>query len=151
MVKFYRHLSVLALGFVAIGGGLFVFCRTAFAAAPLPPDPQSSSIGVQGVLGSSPPTQGATITIPSSGQVFTSNPISVSGLCPTNLLVKLFTNNVFVGSVLCTSGSYSIKIDLFSGRNDLVTRVYDALDQAGPDSNTVTVTFNSPQLAGGGR
>jgi hypothetical protein len=31
---------------------------------------------------------------------------------------------------------------LFSGLNELVARVYDDLDQAGPDSNLVRVTFN---------
>jgi hypothetical protein len=47
---------------------------------------------------------------------------------------------------VCSGGTYSLEIDLFSGRNDLVARVYDALDQAGPDSNTVTITFNDAQF-----
>jgi hypothetical protein len=63
------------------------------------------------------------------------------------LLVKVFANNVFVGSVVCAGGSYSLQADLFSGQNDLVARVYDALDQAGPDSNSVNVTFNDAQFA----
>ncbi|NND00528.1 MAG: hypothetical protein HKN85_10135 [Gammaproteobacteria bacterium] len=43
----------------------------------------------------------------------------------------------------CTpGGTFEIEVDLFSGRNDLVARVFDALDQPGPDSNTVRVTFN---------
>jgi hypothetical protein len=70
----------------------------------------------------------------------------VAGLCKTGLLIKVFSNNVFVGSVTCTNGSYSLKVDLFSGRNDLVARVYDALDQQGPDSNVVSVTFNDAQF-----
>jgi hypothetical protein len=61
-------------------------------------------------------------------------------------LVKLFSNNIFVGSVDCSNGSFAVQIDLFSGQNDLVARVYDALDQAGPDSNTVTVTFQDAQF-----
>ena len=116
------------------------------AASPFPPEQASGSIGLQGTISTAPPTRGATITTPSNGAVFTSLPITVTGLCPTGLLVKLFSNNVFVGSVDCTNGSYSIQIDLFSGQNDLVARVYDALDQAGPDSNTVTVTFNDAQF-----
>ncbi len=59
----------------------------------------------------------------------------MSGICPGDLLVKIFKNNVFAGSVQCKNGSYSIVIDLFSGQNELVARVYDALDQPGPDSN----------------
>jgi hypothetical protein len=54
----------------------------------------------------------------------------------------MFKNNVFAGSVQCANGSYSIQIDLFSGANELVARVYDDLDQAGPDSNIVNVSFN---------
>ncbi len=110
-------------------------------------NPQSGSVGLEGSVPGNPPTQAATIGVPSNGQVFTSIPITVSGLCKSDLLVKVFSNNVFVGSVMCVNGSYSLKIDLFSGRNDLVARVYDALDQAGPDSNVVTVTFNDAQFA----
>lgn len=124
--------------------------NVAEAAAPPPNNPQSGSTGITGSIGSAPPTRGATITTPTNGQTFTNLPIRVSGLCPSGLLVKIFDNNVFMGSVMCVNGSYSIQIDLFSGRNDLVARVYDALDQAGPDSNIVTVTFNDSQFNPGG-
>lgn len=110
-------------------------------------NPQSGSIGLEGTVPSAPPTEAATIAVPSNGQVFTSTPITVSGLCKTGLLVKVFSNNVFVGSANCTNGSYSLKVDLFSGTNALVARVFDNLDQQGPDSNTVTVTFNDGQFA----
>jgi hypothetical protein len=73
-------------------------------------------------------------------------PIQVSGLCTKGLLVKVFANNVFVGSAQCDNGSYSLFVDLFSGRNDLVARVFDTLDQGGPDSNVVSVTFNDTQF-----
>ncbi len=62
-------------------------------------------------------------------------------------MVKLLSNNIFVGSVKCSGGSYSLQIDLFSGANDLVARVFDDLDQAGPDSNIVRVTFNDAQFS----
>jgi hypothetical protein len=58
------------------------------------------------------------------------------------LLVKLYKNNVFSGSDLCRGGSFSITIDLFSGTNELVARHVDDLDQQGPESNKVTITFN---------
>lgn len=109
-------------------------------------NPQSGSVGIQGKIPSAPPKIGATITTPTNGQVFARTPITVNGICPNGLLVKLFANNVFVGSVMCTGGSYSIQVDLFSGRNDLVARVFDAFDQPGPDSNVVTVTFNDAQF-----
>lgn len=110
-------------------------------------NPQSGAVGLEGTISTAAPTRGATITTPSNGATFSSTPITVAGLCPTDTLVKIFDNNVFVGSTLCINGSYSLQIDLFGGSNQLVARVYDALDQAGPDSNTVTVIFNDAQFA----
>lgn len=109
-------------------------------------NPQSNSSGLTGSVGSKPPSRGPTITTPTAGQTFTNVPVTVSGLCTSGLLVKIFDNNVFMGSAVCTSGSYSIQIDLFSGENDLVARQYDALDQASPDSNIVRVRFNDSQF-----
>lgn len=109
-------------------------------------NPQAGSIGLEGTISTAPPSRGATITTPGNGASFSSTPITVAGLCPSGTLVKLFDNNVFVGSVVCGGSSFSLQIDLFSGSNQLVARVYDALDQAGPDSNTVTVTFNDAQF-----
>jgi hypothetical protein len=102
---------------------------------------ETGSVGLEGRINSAPPTQGATISFPRDGSTINDVPVTVTGICPNGLLVKLFKNNVFAGAVQCTNGSFSIQIDLFSGRNELVARVYDDLDQAGPDSNTVVVTF----------
>jgi len=107
---------------------------------------ESGSIGVEGTISSPPPTQGATISLPTNGQSFTNIPVTVSGMCPNGLLVKVFKNNVFAGAVQCNNGSFSIVIDLFPGTNELVARVYDALDQPGPDSNTVTVNFAASRV-----
>lgn len=103
----------------------------------------SGSVGVEGTVPGSPPTTAATITFPKNGQVFTDSPITVTGICPKGVLVKLFKNNIFGGSAQCSSGNFSIVTDLFSGTNDLIARVYNDLDQAGPDSNIVSVTFNN--------
>ncbi len=120
-------------------------------ASNLPPIPSSEtsngSIGLVGTIPSPPPTQAATIATPVNGASFSSLPINVTGLCPKSLLIKIFSNNVFVGSALCSSGSYSVPIDLFSGQNDLVVKDYDSLEQSGPVSNTVTVTFSDALLA----
>lgn len=105
-------------------------------------NPTSGGIGMQGQISAPPPKQAPTISTPANGAVITSLPVTVRGVCSGDLLVKLFKNNVFSGSALCQNGSYSIIVDLFSGRNDLVARHYDSLDQAGPDSNTVSVTFD---------
>ena len=135
LLSWKRFLLVYAL--LALFG---VFVSSTIYAAPTDPV-QSSSVGLEGVVPASPPTVPATIAIPLNGQTFSSLPVKVSGLCTGDLLVKLYKNEVFAGSAQCNSGSYSISIDLFNGVNDLVARVYDALDQAGPDSNKVSVTF----------
>ena len=101
----------------------------------------SGSVGLEGRISAPPPTTPATISFPRDGAVIKDLPVTVTGICKDGLLVKLFKNNVFAGSGQCTNGSFSIKIDLFSGTNELVARVYDDLDQAGPDSNIVRVTF----------
>jgi hypothetical protein len=112
---------------------------------------QSGATGVSGTVPSPAPSQAATIDVPRNGQSFSNLPITVSGLCPNNTLVEIYKNNVFAGADNCRNGSYSLQIDLFDGRNDLVARVFDDLNQAGPDSNTVTVNFSSAVPVGGPR
>lgn len=102
---------------------------------------ESGSVGLEGKISAPPPTTPATISFPRDGAVISDLPVTVTGICSNGLLVKLFKNNVFAGSAQCKNGSFSIQIDLFSGRNELVARVYDDLDQAGPDSNIVAVNF----------
>ena len=151
-MKIYRHLP-LAIR-TAAACGLVVMALLAHAPAAQAvgsPDPnQSGSVGLEGKISSPPPTQAATISTPRNGQSFSTSPITVAGLCKTDLLVKIFSNNVFVGSAICKGGSYSLKVGLFSGKNDLVARVYDSLDQAGPDSRVVSVTFIDANFAQSG-
>jgi hypothetical protein len=142
--RYLTRLGLLLIGGVLVTAG--VVAPVVVSAADLPANPVDGAIGIEGKMPSAPPKRGATITTPTNGQVFTSIPVTVSGLCPTGLLVKIFSNNVFVGATICEGGSYTILVDLFSGRNDLVARVFDNLDQPGPDSNTVTVTFNDDQF-----
>lgn len=143
----YKILQRLTYSLV-LGLGL-VFGAVPQAAAVT--NPQQGTTGMQGTIPSPPPSTAATISTPTSGRTFTSTPIDISGLCTTDLLVKIFSNNIFIGSAQCQKGSYSIKADLFSGENTLVARVYDALDQTGPDSNAVTVTFQDNTLAAFGQ
>lgn len=146
MKRYLTIFSSLALCSVLICSLVLSGLSKTYAAAPPAENPQNGAIGVEGKIPSEPPKTGATIVTPRNGQVFTNIPITVSGLCPTGLLIKIFSNNVFVGSTVCEKGSYSILVDLFSGRNDLVARVFDNLDQPGPDSNVVTVTFDDSQF-----
>ena len=105
-------------------------------------NPSSGAVGIQGKISTSPPKTGASIYSPTNGQSISTQTVTVSGICPKGLLVKVFNNDVLAGSVTCDSGSYSVQISLFGGQNTLVARVYDALDQAGPDSNIVSVTLS---------
>lgn len=139
-------ISALLLTVVVLAQtGLGLFSKTSAATT------QSGSVGIEGTIPANPPTQAPTINIPSNGQSFSSLPINVGGLCKTGLLVEVFKNNVFAGSVICSGGSYSMQVDLFDGRNDLVARQYDELNQASPDSNVVTVTFNTGFVGSGPR
>jgi hypothetical protein len=112
---------------------------------------QTGSVGLQGVVPGPAPSQAATIDVPRSGQSFSSLPITVSGFCVNNTTVEIYKNNVFAGSTPCQSGSYRLQIDLFDGRNDLIAREFDDLNQPGPDSATVTVNFSNPAPALGPR
>lgn len=140
----------LSVGVAALVCSLALLVAPASAAAPPAENPQGGSAGIQGTVPTPAPKNAATITTPTNGSTFNNLPITVNGLCETGLLVKVFSNNVFVGSALCNNGSYSLQIDLFEGRNDLVARIFDALDQPGPDSNIVTVTYVNNQFAGSG-
>lgn len=112
---------------------------------------ESGSVGLEGRISAPPPSQAATISFPTNGTTSQQASITVTGTCQDGLLVKLFKNNVFAGAGQCVNGSFSIKIDLFSGLNELVARVYDDLDQAGPDSNKVNVTFPTAGFNTGSR
>jgi hypothetical protein len=135
---------VMAINLLISGGWLIIAGHVQDVSAQ---SQQSGSVGIEGRISSPPPSQGATISIPTNGQSFSTLPVTVSGLCPGDVLVKLFKNNVFAGSTQCTNGSFSLIIDLFNGSNELIARVYDALDQAGPDSNAVNVTYGTPSRA----
>jgi hypothetical protein len=134
-----RRLMGMLLAMVA-GMSLSMLLLTPVAALD---NPQSGATGLQGKISAPPPTTGATISTPRDGQSVSSSLVVVSGICPKGLLVKLFKNNVFAGSVDCTNGSFSMQVDIFNGQNQLIARVYDALDQPGPDSNTVNITYSN--------
>jgi hypothetical protein len=106
------------------------------------PASANGSIGIQGTISAPAPTATPIISLPSGGQSFSDLPITVSGICSTDLLVKLFKNGVFSGSTKCVNGSFTLLVDLFSGSNDLIAKQYDQLDQESPPSAKVTVTYN---------
>ncbi len=121
--------------------GITLTYATVFAADP---PPQASSIGLSGTMPGPAPTVAATITTPTNQQHFGTSPITVSGTCPANTLVEVYKNDIFAGSGTCSSsGSYSLQVDLLIGQNTLIARVYNALNQPGPDSNSVVVYYDA--------
>jgi hypothetical protein len=111
------------------------------------PTPEAGSYGLEATKTQPAPTTGATISIPSNGASYTTSPITVGGICPNGLLVEIYDNDVLVGAEDCTGGSFSLKVSLFNGQNVLTAEVYDDLNQSGPVSNIVTVTYSSPSFA----
>jgi hypothetical protein len=125
-----------------------LFGQSASALTPIDtPEPKPGSFGLEATKSQAPPTQGATITTPGNGASFNTSPITVNGICPTDLLVQVYNNSVMVGSVMCVNGSFSIQVSLFSGANELSAIVYDSLEQAGPVSNTVTVNYTNTNFS----
>lgn len=133
-------------------GGLALVLLMAFfpllvfsASAKTPYDgPEAGSVGLSGVVPGKPPTKAATIRTPLSGQRFAQSPVTVTGTCPQETLVEIFKNDIFAGSTACSDqGTYTLDVDLLIGENRLIARVYDALNQAGPDSNMVVIQYDA--------
>lgn len=144
-ISIKKTLYGVALGIL---GSLLVsayfVAQSAFAIERLPdPDPAPGSFGIEATKTQAPPTVPARISVPGSGASFTSSPITVSGTCQTDLLVQIYNNNVMVGAVMCVNNSFSLEVTLFVGTNELSAIVYDGLEQAGPASNLVTVTYSN--------
>lgn len=137
----HEHTSYLPLGFLLLLVGIGL---TAFTATAASPPPQAGSVGLTGIMPGKPPTTAAHITAPASGQHFSTSPVTFKGTCPSNTLVEIFKNDIFAGSVPCSnSGTFSLDVDLLIGKNTVVARVYDALNQKGPDSNSVIVYYDA--------
>lgn len=133
-----------------VGMCLLVLCAAAQPAGAinqLPiPNPKPGSYGLEATKKQAPPTQPATITTPGSGSSFSTSPITVSGLCPNDLLVQIYNNNVMVGSVICKGGSFTLQVSLFAGINELSAIVFDNLEQSGPVSNIVSVNYTDTRF-----
>lgn len=147
-LRSHEHTSYPLLAAVLLIVGFVLTTFTASAATPYD-GPESGSVGLTGTVAGKAPTEGATIKTPVSGQKFAKSPIVISGTCPNDTLVEIFKNDIFAGSTYCTSdNTFSLEVDLLIGSNKLTAKVFDALNQEGPASNTVTVTY-SPSLSSG--
>lgn len=132
----HHHTSYAGLMFVLILTAVFI---AAFSM------PSRADTAISSRVEGPPPTTGATITSPFNNQNFSSTPIQVSGHCPDNTYVQILRNNIVAGSVICPpSNNFSLLVDLTPGVNALKAQDYDFLDQPGPSTPTVTVSYTQP-------
>ena len=122
---------------VTLLGGLGLLLWTAQVRA-------ADEISVTAVVTGPPPAGPVAITSPKNGERFQAVPIQVRGSCSGNIFVRLYRNGALAGSTQCASSLWGLGLDLVGGRNDLVARAYDFLDQAGPESQMVSVYFDPP-------
>jgi hypothetical protein len=143
-IRPHEHTSYFVLGVIVLLVGIILVSFSVRTIAAGNPPPQSGSVGLTGSVPTTPPKIAATINASLNGQHFTTSPITVSGTCSPGVLVEIYKNNIFGGSTPCgAAGTYSISVDLLYGQNSLVAQVYDVLNQSGPQSNTVTVYYDS--------
>jgi hypothetical protein len=135
---------------------LLTLARPVAAINPLPtPPPIPGSIGLEATKPKPPPDTAATISTPGNGASYTTTPITVAGICPNDdggdLLIQVYDNDVMVGAVMCKNNSWSLQVSLFAGTNVLTAIDFDVLGQAGPVSNSVTVSYNDLHLTAFGQ
>lgn len=140
----WRLLALASVSLVAT----VAFSYSVSAINTLPePDPKPGSFGIEATKTQMPPTQAPRITTPGNGASFGNSPISVNGICHNDLLVEVYNNDVMVGSTMCRSGSFSLEISLFAGKNDLSAIQYDDLGQPSPRSSVVSITYTDTRFS----
>lgn len=140
-LRSHEHTSYVPLGILLLLVGAMLTAYTVYASSP---GPEASSISLTGTMPGAAPTVAATIKLPTDQQHFSASPVTISGSCPSDTLVEVFKSDIFAGSTPCnSSGTYSMDVDLLIGKNNLVARVYDALNQAGPDSTVVEIYYDA--------
>jgi hypothetical protein len=98
------------------------------------------------------PSGPAIITSPGDGTHFTDVPITVAGTCPVDTYIKLYRNDFFSGTVVCSAdGNFELQTDLFPGANQLKARIFNITDDEGPMPTPITVYYDVPEqpTAGG--
>ncbi len=139
----HRETSYALLMFMVLGVGLLLGSVT-WSGAQAAAD-GSGSYTVNAVVPPPRPDKPVIITAPASGQVFNTNPVTVEGTCPSGAIVKVYSNGILVGSIICgANGRFSIQVDLVIGTNDLTAVAVNSIDQEGPPGNKVRVTLNEP-------
>ncbi|TAL15106.1 hypothetical protein EPN95_00695 [Patescibacteria group bacterium] len=138
-----RHSSYVALVGILVVVGFFLFITQGIAKA------DGSSVSISAVVKGAGPTVGAKITSPIDGfNIINLNPTQVEGTCVADSFVVVYNDSKLSGSTICTSaGVFDVNVQLHEGANVLSARNFDDLNQAGPDTPAVTVTFTAETVA----
>lgn len=138
-----RHSSHLSLFLILLVVGFFLAISQNLTSAS--PPAQTSSVTVGLVVNGPPPSTGAAITTPVDGTAINNiNPLNVSGTCVADSFVVVYNNGDLAGSTICTpAGTFALTVQLSSGDNVLTALNFDNLNQPGPATPAVTVTFRS--------
>lgn len=136
-----RHTSHVALLGMLVIVGFFLVISQNFV--------QAGEVSVGLVVQGSAPTVGATITSPLDGiTVVNLNPVPVEGTCATDSFVVVYNDGALAGSTICTgAGLFTVSVQLRDGTNVLTARNFDNLNQPGPDTPSVSVTFKTEEVA----
>ena len=89
-------------------------------------------VTVKAVVPAPPLTEPAVITSPAGDEQTTTQLLSVQGTCPDNSYVTLSDNGLLAGVVTCSSGAFTISLDLSPGSNELQAQDYNITNDAGP-------------------
>jgi hypothetical protein len=96
-------------------------------------DPVQARMTTYAVVPGPAPKTAAAINNLSAGQVFRdSSPVTLSGTCSNDALLKIYKNSILAGVAFCDNGSFSLQIDLFNGSNNVVIRSFNANNIEGP-------------------
>lgn len=136
----FRHTSHVALmGILVLVGFFLVISQNMTRAADV-------TVGV--VVQGPAPGVGALITSPVDGfAIVNLNPIQVEGTCAPRTFVVAYNDNTLAGSTICSNdGVFSVGVQLHTGKNKLTTRNFDDLNQAGPDTPAITVTYSEKEV-----
>jgi hypothetical protein len=136
----FRHTSYVALMmFLLVTGFFLAISQNATSAA---------TVTVGAIVQAPPPTEGATITAPVDGfSILNINPSVVSGTCAPDTFVVVYNDGTLSSSTIClAAGTFELSVQLHQGTNVLTARNFDAINQPGPDTSAVTVTFKDTSV-----
>lgn len=135
---------IFSVTFLAVIIGGIIYRPSVYSAS----DPVSGDETVQAVVGGAAPSVPPAITNISSGTVFSdTNPVTLSGTCPVDTLLKIYKNEVLAGAVYCSNGRFSIEVDLFLGANTIIIRAFSSTNEMGPESTPLILQKNLPGIA----